>query len=203
MKNKTKILSNDLDQAPKTWERYKNELNNPEFRNQIIEAFDKDEEREIEKFSEPVREVFKLLNSAIDLMKHKWLKKDIENVKKTQRRMVGDFKRKYKNRDEILLENPKIKEIRFGHLFTENSRRWFTFDGLSAEGVNIMFDMFNWWGENYISRLVGKFVYREEISAQINKLEGVTMFKNTTLSGENVMLITFSSEFLDNMLNVA
>lgn len=41
MKKNWKILSNDLDQAPKIWERYENELNNPSVHNQIIAAFDK------------------------------------------------------------------------------------------------------------------------------------------------------------------
>lgn len=41
MKNKPKILSNDLDQVPKTWEWYENELKNSSVHNQIIEALDK------------------------------------------------------------------------------------------------------------------------------------------------------------------
>lgn len=41
MKNEPKILSNDLDQVPKTWERYEKELNKPEVHDQIIETFDK------------------------------------------------------------------------------------------------------------------------------------------------------------------
>lgn len=41
MQNEPKILSNDLDQVPKTWERYENELNKSELHDQIIEAFDR------------------------------------------------------------------------------------------------------------------------------------------------------------------
>lgn len=43
MTNKPNILSNYFDQVPKSWEQYKNELNDSYLKKEIIEAFDKDE----------------------------------------------------------------------------------------------------------------------------------------------------------------
>ncbi len=45
MNNTPKILSNELDQVPKTWERYEKEINNPEVHNQIVDAFDEYEKK--------------------------------------------------------------------------------------------------------------------------------------------------------------
>lgn len=58
MTNTPKILSNDLDQAPKVWEQYEKELNNPEIHDQIIEAFDKDEERQKKEIEEIKEKLF-------------------------------------------------------------------------------------------------------------------------------------------------
>lgn len=44
MENKPKILSNELDQAPKTWEQYQERLNEPNLKNEIRIAMDKHRE---------------------------------------------------------------------------------------------------------------------------------------------------------------
>lgn len=40
MGNRTKIISNDLDQAPKVWKEYENRLNDFEVHKEIVDAFD-------------------------------------------------------------------------------------------------------------------------------------------------------------------
>lgn len=45
MTNTPKILSNDLDQAPKVWEQYEKVLNDPEVHDHIIQTFDKDKKK--------------------------------------------------------------------------------------------------------------------------------------------------------------
>lgn len=47
MTNNPKIFSNELDQIPKTWERYEKELNDPDVHDQIIGAFENDKEQNV------------------------------------------------------------------------------------------------------------------------------------------------------------
>ena len=70
MTNIPKILWNNLDQVPESWQQYDNELNNPKVHNEIIGAFDKHEKKESKEITKSLDfedHLFKIDSSDNDL----------------------------------------------------------------------------------------------------------------------------------------
>ena len=198
-------------ERPKTWEEYEAILSNPEVHNQIVEAFDEDEQKQIESLPDTAKNLFILIDSVVQELKTKWLVKDVNIIKYFKKKILANI---YVRNETAFTRRNEFPDkcLRFHNVPMSN---WLYFpfavyvynsndkNKLSEEWENILLDVFskyNKWNIKYYKNWkFGNKNDREELFISDIIIPGVSFQIKKYSYEPKKACILYSNEFIDSL----